>query len=108
MEAGHVFFEYVRDAMVANRRMARSMNAEVYSRCNETFRVTETTVVNPVYHLGPTELISEVDVYTLEHMFRVWENGFPVLPDLSTWEVPPMTFDLVLDKGLRRNLKGRL
>lgn len=61
MEAGHVFFEYVRDAMVANRRMARSMNAEVYSRRNETFRVTETTVVNSVYHLGPTELISEID-----------------------------------------------
>ncbi|PPD69585.1 hypothetical protein GOBAR_DD33526 [Gossypium barbadense] len=28
--------------MVANRRMARSMNVEVYSRCLETFRVTET------------------------------------------------------------------
>ncbi|PPR85764.1 hypothetical protein GOBAR_AA34938 [Gossypium barbadense] len=38
----HVLIEYVRDAMVANHRMARSMNVEVYSRRNETFRVTET------------------------------------------------------------------
>ncbi|PPS16719.1 hypothetical protein GOBAR_AA03873 [Gossypium barbadense] len=41
MEAGHVFVEHVRDAMVANRRMLRSMNVEVYSRRNETFRVIE-------------------------------------------------------------------
>ena len=31
MEAGHVFVEHVRDAMLANRRMARSMNVEIYS-----------------------------------------------------------------------------
>ncbi|XP_052887983.1 uncharacterized protein LOC108468713 [Gossypium arboreum] len=42
IEAGHVFVEHVRDAIVANRRMARSINVEVYSRRNETFRVTET------------------------------------------------------------------
>ncbi|PPS07159.1 hypothetical protein GOBAR_AA13492 [Gossypium barbadense] len=48
------------------------------------------------------------EVYTLERTLRVWENEFPVLPDLSTWEVPPTTFELVPDKGLRRNPKGRL
>ncbi|PPD76384.1 hypothetical protein GOBAR_DD26687 [Gossypium barbadense] len=115
----------IRDEMVVNRRMARSMTVEVYSRHNETFRVTETIVVDPVYHLGPTELISEIDgviagacakvglnveqfideVYTIERTLRVWENEFPVLPDLSTWEVPPTTFELVPDKRLRRNLK---
>ncbi|PPD76335.1 hypothetical protein GOBAR_DD26730 [Gossypium barbadense] len=58
MEAGHVFVEHVRDAMVANHRMARSMN-------------------------------------------------FLVLPNLSTWEVPPTTFELILDRGLRRNPSGR-
>ncbi|KAK5802851.1 hypothetical protein PVK06_030477 [Gossypium arboreum] len=42
MEAGHVFVEDVRDAMVANRRMARSMNVEIYSKCLEMFRVTKT------------------------------------------------------------------
>ncbi|PPR83076.1 hypothetical protein GOBAR_AA37636 [Gossypium barbadense] len=46
-------------------------------------------------------------LYTLERTLRVWENEFPVLPDISTWEVPPTTFEFVLDKGLRRNLKGR-
>ena len=47
------------------------------------------------------------EVYTLERTLRVWENKFPVLPDLSTWEVPPTTFELVPDKGLRKNPKGR-
>ncbi|PPD98862.1 hypothetical protein GOBAR_DD04130 [Gossypium barbadense] len=42
MEAKHVFVEDVRDAMVVNCRMARSMNVEIYSRRLETFRVTET------------------------------------------------------------------
>ncbi|PPD72210.1 hypothetical protein GOBAR_DD30890 [Gossypium barbadense] len=42
MEAGHVLVEDVRDAMVVNRRMARSMNVEIYSQRLETFRVTET------------------------------------------------------------------
>ncbi|PPD81960.1 hypothetical protein GOBAR_DD21117 [Gossypium barbadense] len=47
MEVGHVFVEYVRDAMVANRRMARSMNVEVYSRRLEKFRVTKTIGYRP-------------------------------------------------------------
>ncbi|PPD99156.1 hypothetical protein GOBAR_DD03821 [Gossypium barbadense] len=59
IEAGHVFVEHVRDTMVVNRRLARSMN-------------------------------------------------FPVLPDLSTWEVPLTTFELLPDRGLRRNPRGRL
>ncbi|PPS05008.1 hypothetical protein GOBAR_AA15659 [Gossypium barbadense] len=37
-----VRLEYVRDAIDANCRMARSMTVEVYSRCNETFRFTKT------------------------------------------------------------------
>ncbi|PPS18178.1 hypothetical protein GOBAR_AA02397 [Gossypium barbadense] len=47
------------------------------------------------------------DVYTLERTLRVWENKFPILPDLSTWEVPLMTFELVPDRGLRKNLRSR-
>ncbi|PPR80242.1 hypothetical protein GOBAR_AA40476 [Gossypium barbadense] len=140
MEAGHVIVEYVRDAMVANRRMARSMNVEVYSRRNETFCVTETidrrpgipprsygvdlrnrrcdcrrfqTLHYPCAHVvaACTKVSLNVDqfideVYTLEHTLRVWENEFPVFPDLSIWEVSPTTFELVLDKGLHRNSKG--
>ncbi|PPR90987.1 hypothetical protein GOBAR_AA29696 [Gossypium barbadense] len=83
-------------------------------------------VIDLAYHLGPIELIFENgaiveacakmnlnieqffdDVYTLERTLRVWENEFPVQPDLSTWEVPPTTFELVPDRGLRRNPKGR-
>ncbi|PPD96333.1 hypothetical protein GOBAR_DD06645 [Gossypium barbadense] len=48
------------------------------------------------------------DVYTLKRTLRVWENEFPALPDLSTWEVPPTTFELVPDRGLRRNPRGHL
>ncbi|PPD76121.1 hypothetical protein GOBAR_DD26954 [Gossypium barbadense] len=59
MEVGHVFVEDVRDAMVANRRMARSMIVEVYSRRIKRLELQRPSVVNPVYHLGPTELISE-------------------------------------------------
>ncbi|XP_040938176.1 uncharacterized protein [Gossypium hirsutum] len=141
MEAGHVFVELVRDAIVANRRMARSMNVEVYSRCSETFRITETigrrpsipprsygvdlrnrrcdcrrfqTLHYPYAHvvaacakvsLNVDQFIDEV--YTLERTLRVWENEFPVLPNLSTWEVPQTTFELIPDKGLRRNPRGR-
>ncbi|PPD76338.1 hypothetical protein GOBAR_DD26733 [Gossypium barbadense] len=43
MEAGHVFVEHVRDAMVANRRMARP------------------SVIYLVYQLGPIELTSGTD-----------------------------------------------
>ncbi|PPS03615.1 hypothetical protein GOBAR_AA17049 [Gossypium barbadense] len=48
------------------------------------------------------------DVYTLECTLRVWENEFPVLLDLSAWEVPSTTFKLVADKRLHKNSKGRL
>ncbi|XP_016694455.1 uncharacterized protein [Gossypium hirsutum] len=141
MEVGHVFVEDVRDAMVANHQMARSMAVEVYSRHNETFRVTETidhrpsipprsygvdlrnrrcdcrrfqTLYYPCAHvvaacakvgLNVEQFINEV--YTIERTLHVWENEFPVLPDPSTWEVPPTTFKLVPDKRLRKNLKGR-
>ncbi|PPS04463.1 hypothetical protein GOBAR_AA16197 [Gossypium barbadense] len=141
IEAGYVFVEDVRDAMVANIRMARSMNVEIYSRRHETFRVIETisrrpgipprsygvdlrnrrcdcrrfqTLYYPCAHvvaacakanLNVEQFVD--DVYTLERTLRVWENEFPVLPDLSTWEVPPTTFELVPDRGLRRNPRGR-
>ncbi|KAH1075575.1 hypothetical protein J1N35_027903 [Gossypium stocksii] len=141
MQAGDVFVEDVRDAMVANRQMARSMNVEIYSRCLETFQVTETisrrpsipprsygvdlrnrqcdcrrfqTLHYPCAHVmaacAKVNLNVDLfvdDVYTLNRTLRVWENEFPVLPDLSTWEVPPTTFELVPDRGLRRNPRGR-
>ncbi|PPS02358.1 hypothetical protein GOBAR_AA18304 [Gossypium barbadense] len=141
MEARHVFVEDVRDAITANHRMARSMTVEVYSRRNETFRVTETIGRRPgipprsygvdlrnrrcdcrrfqTLHYLCTHVVAVCakvslnvehfidEVYTLRRTLRVWENEFLVLPGLSTWEVPPTTFELVPDKGLCRNLKGR-
>ncbi|KAH1096492.1 hypothetical protein J1N35_013413 [Gossypium stocksii] len=140
MEAGHVFVEDVSDAMVANRRMARSMNVEIYSRRLETFRVTKTisrrpgippktygvdlrnrrcecrrfeTLHYPCAHVVAARAKVNLnveqfvdDVYTLERILRVWENKFPVLPDLFTWEVPPTTFEFLPDRGLRRNPRG--
>ncbi|XP_016681421.1 uncharacterized protein [Gossypium hirsutum] len=47
IKAGHVFVEHVRDAMVVNRRLERSINVEKYSRRLETFRVTETISRRP-------------------------------------------------------------
>ncbi|KAH1106748.1 hypothetical protein J1N35_010516 [Gossypium stocksii] len=125
INAGHVFIEDVRDAMVANRRMVRSMNVEIYSRRLETFRVTETIGRRPgipprsygvdlrnrqcdscaKVNLNVEQFVD--DVYTFNRTLRVWENEFPVLPDLSTWEVPPTTFELVPDRGLCRNLRSR-
>ncbi|PPD81451.1 hypothetical protein GOBAR_DD21627 [Gossypium barbadense] len=76
MEAGHVFFEDVKDAMVANHRMARSMNVEVYSRHLEMFRVTETIDRRPACAKVSLNFKSFVDdVYTLERTLRVWENS---------------------------------
>ncbi|PPD90879.1 hypothetical protein GOBAR_DD12183 [Gossypium barbadense] len=113
------------------------MNVEIYSRRLETFRVTENigrrprfyevdlrnircecrkfeTLHYPCAHVvaacAKVNLDAEQyvdDVYTLERTLRVWENEFPVLPDLSTWEVPPMTFEHLPDRGLRRNPRGR-
>ncbi|XP_012480850.1 uncharacterized protein LOC105795735 [Gossypium raimondii] len=127
--------------MVANCRLARSMNVEIYSRRLETFRVTESisrqpgvptrsygvdlrnrrcecrrfeTLHYPCAHVMAACAKVNVnveqyvdDVYTLERTLRVWENEFPVLPDLSTWEVPLTTFELLPDRGLRRNPRGR-
>ncbi|PPD92348.1 hypothetical protein GOBAR_DD10713 [Gossypium barbadense] len=140
MEAGHVFVEDVRDAIVANRRMARSMNVEIYSRHLETFRVIETIGRRPripprsygvdfrnrrcncrrfeTLHYSCAQVVATCakvnlnieqfvdDVYTLERTLRFGENKFPVLLNLSTWKVPPTTFELVPDKGLRRNPRG--
>ncbi|PPS10024.1 hypothetical protein GOBAR_AA10624 [Gossypium barbadense] len=141
IEAGHVFVKDIKDAMVANHRMARLTNVEIYSRCHETFLVTETisrrsgipprsygvdlcnkrcdcrrfqTLHYPCAHvvvacakvnLNVEQFVD--DVYTLERALRVWENEFPVLPDLSTWEVSPTTFELVPNRGLRKNPRGR-
>ncbi|PPD89215.1 hypothetical protein GOBAR_DD13859 [Gossypium barbadense] len=112
IEAGHVFVEYVRDTMVANRRLARSYGVDLRNRRCECRRFE--TLHYPCAYVVATCAKINVnieqyvdDVYTLERTLRVWENEFPVLPDLSTWEVPLTTFELLPDRELRRNPRGR-
>ncbi|PPE02638.1 hypothetical protein GOBAR_DD00337 [Gossypium barbadense] len=112
MEVGYVFVEHVRDAMVANRRLARSYGVDLQNRRCECrrFETHHYPCAHVVVACAKVNLDAEQyvdDVYTLERTLRVWENEFPVLPDLSTWEVPPMTFELLPDRGLRRNPMGR-
>ncbi|PPR96925.1 hypothetical protein GOBAR_AA23741 [Gossypium barbadense] len=100
MNAGHVFVEDARDAMVANHQMARSTNVERLS------------MVDPVYHLGPMELISEIDSAITRACAKVSLNVEQFIDEVYTLEgtlreVSSMTFELVPNKGLRRNLKGR-
>ncbi|PPD74062.1 hypothetical protein GOBAR_DD29015 [Gossypium barbadense] len=98
IEVGHVFVEHVRDAMVANCRLARRFETLHYP-CAHVVAACAKINLNVEQYVD--------DVYTLERTLRVWENEFPVLPDLSTWEVPPTTFELLPDRGLRRNPRGR-
>ncbi|XP_016700025.1 uncharacterized protein [Gossypium hirsutum] len=117
------------------------MNAELYSRDLETFRVQEyigrrsglpprsyavdlrnrrcecrifQTLRYPCVHvhaacaranLNVEQFIDEI--YTLQRALRIWGNEFPVMPDVSNWEVPPPAFEMVPDRSLRRHPKGR-
>ncbi|PPR92699.1 hypothetical protein GOBAR_AA27973 [Gossypium barbadense] len=47
------------------------------------------------------------DVYKLERTLRIWGNEFPVLRDISTWEVQSPAFEMLPDRLLRRRVKGR-
>ncbi|KAH1129503.1 hypothetical protein J1N35_000881, partial [Gossypium stocksii] len=58
IEAGHMFVEDVRDAMVANCWMERLINVEVYSRRLKMFQVTKTIV----RRLGITPMSHGVDL----------------------------------------------
>ncbi|PPD83181.1 hypothetical protein GOBAR_DD19895 [Gossypium barbadense] len=111
MEAGHLFAEHVRDAMLANRWMARSYGVDLRNRRCEcrTFETLHYPYAHVVAVYAKVNLTVEQyvdDLYTLERTLRVWENEFPVLSDLSTLEVPPTTFELLPDRGLRRNPRG--
>ncbi|PPD79166.1 hypothetical protein GOBAR_DD23914 [Gossypium barbadense] len=139
-EAGHVHVEYIRDAMKENTQRARPMNAKLYSRNLETFRVIEyidhrsgtpprsyrvdlqnrrykcemfqtlryscahVVAACTTYNLNVKKYID--DVYTLECMLRIWGNEFPVLRDVSTWEVQSPAFEMLSYRSLRRKVKG--
>ncbi|KAL1147657.1 hypothetical protein V6Z11_A10G070200 [Gossypium hirsutum] len=103
------------------------MNAELYSRDLETFRVQEyigrcsgfpprsyVTLRHPCAYghatcaranLNVEQFIDEI--YTLQRTLRIWGNKFPVMPNVLNWEVPPPTFEMVPDCSLRRHSKDR-
>ncbi|PPD89558.1 hypothetical protein GOBAR_DD13508 [Gossypium barbadense] len=89
IQAEHVFVEHVRDAMVVNRRLARSYGVDLRNRRCECrkFETLHYPCAHVVSACAKVNLDAEQyvhDVYTLERTLRVWENEFPVLPDLST------------------------
>ncbi|KAK5846579.1 hypothetical protein PVK06_002872 [Gossypium arboreum] len=57
------------------------------------------------YSLNAEQYID--DVYILECMLHIWGNEFPVLRDVSTWEVQPPAFEMLPDRSLCRRIKGR-
>ncbi|PPR82985.1 hypothetical protein GOBAR_AA37727 [Gossypium barbadense] len=57
------------------------------------------------YSLNVKQYIN--DVYTLERTLRIWGNEFPLLRDISTWEVQSPAFEMLPDRSLRRRVKGR-
>ncbi|PPR90573.1 hypothetical protein GOBAR_AA30106 [Gossypium barbadense] len=107
MKAGHMFVEDVRDEMVANRRMAKSMNVEIYSRHHETFRVTETIGRQP----GIPPKSYGVDLRNRHcdcRRFQTFHYPYAHVVAACAKEVPPTTFELVSKRGLRRNPRGHL
>ncbi|PPS19047.1 hypothetical protein GOBAR_AA01540 [Gossypium barbadense] len=109
MEEGHVFVKDIRDAMVANHRMARSMNVEVYLLRNETFRVTETIGHRPGIpprSYGVDLRNRRCDCKRFQTLHYPCAHVVAACTKVSLNEIPPTTFKLVLDKGLRRNPKG--
>ncbi|PPD88729.1 hypothetical protein GOBAR_DD14325 [Gossypium barbadense] len=95
MEVGHVFVKDVRDAMVCKCKRFETLH----------YPCAHFVVACAKVNLNVEQFVD--DVYTLERTLRIWENEFPVLPDLSTWEVPLTTFELVPDRRLYKNPRGR-
>ncbi|KAK5812433.1 hypothetical protein PVK06_027863 [Gossypium arboreum] len=72
----------------------------------QTLRYHCTHIVADCAHASINAKLYIDEVYTLECTLCIWGNEFNLLCDFSTWEVPPPTFKLVLDKGLHRIPKG--
>ncbi|KAH1121237.1 hypothetical protein J1N35_004397 [Gossypium stocksii] len=123
IEARHVYVEGFRKAMAVNSRRAQTMNVELYSHNLETFRVKEYIG----YHSGLPPWSYAIDlrnrrscaraninveqftdeIYTLQRTLHIWGNEFPVILDVSNWEVPLPAFEMVPDCSLCRHPKGR-
>ncbi|PPS12195.1 hypothetical protein GOBAR_AA08449 [Gossypium barbadense] len=47
------------------------------------------------------------EIYTLQRTLCIRGNKFPVIPDVSNWEVPLPTFEMLPGRSIRRHPKGR-
>ncbi|PPS09030.1 hypothetical protein GOBAR_AA11628 [Gossypium barbadense] len=109
MEARHVFVKDVNDAMVANYRMVKSINVKVYSQRNKMFRVNE--IIGRRHGIPPRSY--GVDLQNRGCDCRRFQTlYYPCAYVVATcakvsFNVPRTTFELIPDKGLRRNPKGR-
>ncbi|PPR86748.1 hypothetical protein GOBAR_AA33943 [Gossypium barbadense] len=85
IEAGHVYIEAIRKAM------------------------TSTSAVVRVFHLGRMQLICKTGDASAGHFrhFDIRGNEFPIMHDVSNWEVPSLAFEMVPTCSLRRHPKGR-
>ncbi|PPR94063.1 hypothetical protein GOBAR_AA26606 [Gossypium barbadense] len=102
-----MYVEAIRKAMVVNSRRAQTMNKELFTRDLETFRVQEYIGRRSACaraNLNVEQFIDEI--YTLQHTLRIWGNKFPVIPDVSNWEVSPPAFEMGLGHNLRRHHTG--
>ncbi|PPS02638.1 hypothetical protein GOBAR_AA18023 [Gossypium barbadense] len=113
MEDGYVYVEGIRNAMKVNANRVRRMNAELYLRNLETFRVQEYVGRCLDLHPGPCahaklhveQFIDEV--YMLQRTMRIWGNEFLIISNVSNWEFSPLAFEMLMDYSLRRHSKGR-
>ncbi|PPR98458.1 hypothetical protein GOBAR_AA22192 [Gossypium barbadense] len=109
IEAGHMYVEDVRKAMAVNSQRAQTMNAELRCECGifQTLRYSCAHVHAPCAraNLNVEQFID--GIYTLECTLRIWGNEFPVMADVSNWEVPPLAFKMVPSRSLRRHPKVR-
>ncbi|XP_016673069.2 uncharacterized protein [Gossypium hirsutum] len=69
-------------------------------------RTRNISVVGQESRHGPMELISKIGGVSAG-CSKHYGNEFPVLRDISTWEMQSPAFEMLSDRSLRRRVKGR-
>ncbi|PPD84175.1 hypothetical protein GOBAR_DD18886 [Gossypium barbadense] len=83
--------------MAVNSRKARTMNTLHYP-CAYVIATCADASINIKQYIDK--------VYTLEHTLHILGDEFLRMWDVSTWEVLSSTFELVLNRNLRRKPRG--
>ncbi|PPD80448.1 hypothetical protein GOBAR_DD22621 [Gossypium barbadense] len=105
--------------MAINSRKAQTMNVELYSRDLETFQVQDyigrRSGLSPrSYTVDLRNKRCECEIfqtlrYSCAHVHTACARGnkFPVIPNVSNWKVPTLTFEILPDCSLYRHPKSR-